>query len=71
LGNVKLVVIYPQPKDVGGFAKISQTEHVPLAAAKLAGKTKSGLPVALVDATRGSDQEKAIKASGQAWLTEK
>ena len=37
---VKLVVIYPRPKDVDAFEKIYQTEHVPMAVAKLAGKTK-------------------------------
>ena len=40
LGNVKLVVIYPRPTDVDTFEKIYQNEHVPLAVAKLAGKTK-------------------------------
>ena len=37
---VKLVVIYPRPKDVDAFEKIYQTEHVAMAVAKLAGKTK-------------------------------
>ena len=40
MGNVKLVVIYPHPKDVGAFEKVYQTENVPLAVAKLSGKTK-------------------------------
>ena len=40
MANVKLVVMYPRPKDVDAFEKIYQTEHVPLAVAKLAGKTK-------------------------------
>jgi uncharacterized protein (TIGR02118 family) len=40
VANVKLVVMYPRPKDVDAFEKIYQTEHVPLAVAKLAGKTK-------------------------------
>jgi len=40
VANTKLVVIYPHPKDVGAFERIYQTEHVPLAVAKLAGKTK-------------------------------
>jgi len=40
MGDVKLVVIYPQPKDIHAFEKIYQNEHVPLAAAKLGGKTK-------------------------------
>ena len=40
MADVKLVVIYPRPKDVDVFEKIYQDEHVPLAVAKLAGKTK-------------------------------
>jgi uncharacterized protein (TIGR02118 family) len=38
--SVKLTVIYPRPKDVDAFEHIYQTEHVPLAVARLAGKTK-------------------------------
>ena len=40
MGDVKLVVIYPRPKDVDAFEKTYQTEHMPLAVAKLGGKTK-------------------------------
>ncbi|HSZ01658.1 MAG TPA: EthD family reductase [Terriglobales bacterium] len=40
MGNVKLVVIYPQPKDIDAFEKVYQNEHVPLAVAKLGGKSK-------------------------------
>jgi uncharacterized protein (TIGR02118 family) len=40
LSTVKLIVIYPRPTDVGVFEKVYQAEHVPLAIAKLAGKTK-------------------------------
>jgi uncharacterized protein (TIGR02118 family) len=40
LGNVKLVVVYPRPKDVDAFEKVYQNEHVPLAVAKLGGKIK-------------------------------
>ena len=40
MAEVKLVVIYPRPKDVDAFEKIYQTEHVPLAVARLGGKTK-------------------------------
>lgn len=40
MGNVKLVVMYPRPKEVDAFEKVYQNEHVPLAVAKLAGKTK-------------------------------
>jgi len=37
---VKLVVIYPRPKDVEAFEAAYNREHVPMAVAKLAGKTK-------------------------------
>ena len=40
MADVKLVVIYPRPKDVDAFEKIYQSEHVQLAVAKLGGKTK-------------------------------
>src|SRR5215472_17954401 len=38
--DVKLIVIYPRPKDVDAFERIYQNEHVPLAVANLEGKTK-------------------------------
>jgi uncharacterized protein (TIGR02118 family) len=37
---VKLVVIYPRPKDVEAFEAVYKREHAPMAVAKLAGKTK-------------------------------
>jgi uncharacterized protein (TIGR02118 family) len=40
VANVKLVVMYPRPTDVDAFENIYQSEHVPLAVAKLGGKTK-------------------------------
>jgi uncharacterized protein (TIGR02118 family) len=40
MADVKLMVIYPRPKDVDVFEKVYQDEHVPLAVAKLDGKTK-------------------------------
>jgi uncharacterized protein (TIGR02118 family) len=40
MADVKLVVIYPQSQDVDVFEKVYQQEHVPLAVAKLSGKTK-------------------------------
>ena len=40
MAEVKLVVMYPRPKDVHAFEKIYQTQHVPLAVARLGGKTK-------------------------------
>jgi uncharacterized protein (TIGR02118 family) len=40
LANVKLIVIYPNPTNVDVFEKTYHNEHVPLAVAKLVGKTK-------------------------------
>src|SRR5260370_3153020 len=40
MGGGKLVVIYPQPKDIDAFEKVYQNEHVPLAVAKQGGNTK-------------------------------
>ena len=38
--SVKLIVMYPPPRDVAEFERRYQAEHVPLAIEKLAGKTK-------------------------------
>lgn|SRR5487761_420772 len=40
MATAKLIVIYPRPKDVKAFEQVYQTEHVPMAVEKLAGKTK-------------------------------
>lgn len=40
MSAVKLVVIYPRPKDVAKFEKLYLEEHVPMAKAKLKGSTK-------------------------------
>lgn len=40
MAGVKLIVMYPQPKDVNAFANLYQKEHVPMAVEKLKGKTK-------------------------------
>lgn len=40
MAGVKLIVMYPRPKDVDTFEKLYQTEHVPMAVEKLSGKTK-------------------------------
>jgi uncharacterized protein (TIGR02118 family) len=40
MGNVKLIVIYPRPKDLESFERAYKTEHVPMAVEKLGGKTK-------------------------------
>ena len=37
---VKLVVLYPRPKDVEAFERVYNRDHVPMAGEKLAGKTK-------------------------------
>ena len=36
----KLVVIYPHPTDVEAFEAVYNRDHVPMAVAKLTGKTK-------------------------------
>ena len=38
--TVKLVVIYPCPDDIEAFETVYNRDHVPMAVAKLAGKTK-------------------------------
>ena len=38
--NVKMIVAYPQPQDASVFDAVYQNEHVPLAVAKLEGKTR-------------------------------
>ena len=40
MAGVKLIVQYPRPKDIEKFEKVYQDEHVPMAVAKPAGKTK-------------------------------
>ena len=38
--SAKLIVLYPPPKDVQEFENVYQNQHVPMAVAKLTGKTK-------------------------------
>jgi len=38
--TAKLVVIYPRPDDIEAFETVYNRDHVPMAVAKLAGKTK-------------------------------
>jgi uncharacterized protein (TIGR02118 family) len=38
--SIKLIVAYPQPKDASAFEKVYLEEHIPMAVAKLQGKTK-------------------------------
>ncbi len=40
MADLKVVVIYPRPKDVDVFEKAYTKEHVPMAIEKLKGKTK-------------------------------
>jgi uncharacterized protein (TIGR02118 family) len=40
MAGVKLIVMYPRPKDVDAFEQVYQKEHVPMAVEKLGGKTK-------------------------------
>ncbi|HYL13920.1 MAG TPA: EthD family reductase [Terriglobales bacterium] len=37
---VKLVVIYPRPKDIDAFETVYNRDHVPMAVEKLTGKSK-------------------------------
>ncbi|SRR6266436_2066243 len=37
---VKLIVMYPRPKDVQAFETVYKNQHVPMAVERLAGKTK-------------------------------
>jgi len=37
--TVKLVVVYPRPKDIEAFERVNKRDHVPMAVDKLAGKT--------------------------------
>jgi uncharacterized protein (TIGR02118 family) len=38
--TVKLMVIYPRPDDIEAFETVYNRDHVPMAVAKLGGKTK-------------------------------
>jgi uncharacterized protein (TIGR02118 family) len=40
MSEAKLMVIYPRPINIEAFEKVYIEEHVPLAVAKLSGKTK-------------------------------
>jgi uncharacterized protein (TIGR02118 family) len=40
MSNVKLIVVYPRPKDIESFERVYKNEHVPMAVEKLGGKTK-------------------------------
>jgi uncharacterized protein (TIGR02118 family) len=40
MSTAKLVVIYPVPTDIEKFERLYREQHVPMAVAKVAGKTK-------------------------------
>ena len=40
MAGVKMVVMYPRPKDIDVFEKLYKDEHIPMALEKLTGKTK-------------------------------
>ena len=40
MAGVKFMVLYPRPTDIEAFEKVYQHDHVPMAVAKLSGKTK-------------------------------
>src|SRR4051812_32443779 len=40
MASAKLIVMYPRPENIDEFESIYHNQHVPMAAAKLAGKTK-------------------------------
>ncbi|HEV2751976.1 MAG TPA: EthD family reductase [Gemmatimonadales bacterium] len=54
MAAVKLMVMYPPPKDVQAFESVYQDEHVPMAVKKLGGKTKL-----VATKVQGSPQGKA------------
>lgn len=54
--GAKVVVLYPQPKDVAAFEKAYLEEHVPLAAEKLVGTSKVVLSRTLSSPLGGPSQ---------------
>ncbi|MGH8487337.1 MAG: EthD family reductase [Gammaproteobacteria bacterium] len=40
MAGVKLIVMYPRPRDIDAFEKLYQEEHVPMVVEKLSGKTR-------------------------------
>jgi hypothetical protein len=44
MADVKLVVIYPRPKDVDVFERVYREEHVPLAVGNWVGRPRSSQP---------------------------
>ncbi len=56
MAGPKIVVLYPQPKDVAAFEKAYLEEHMPLAAEKLLGTSKVVLSKTLSSPLGGSPQ---------------
>ncbi len=56
MAGAKIVVLYPQPKDVAAFEKAYLEEHMPLAAEKLYGTSKVVLSKTLSSVLGGSPQ---------------
>jgi uncharacterized protein (TIGR02118 family) len=40
MAGVKIIVLYPTPKDIAVFEKLYEEEHIPMAVQKLEGKTR-------------------------------
>ena len=40
MAGVKFMVLYPRPTDIEAFEKMYQNDHIPMAVAKLSGKTR-------------------------------
>jgi uncharacterized protein (TIGR02118 family) len=55
MAGVKLIVMYPTPKDVAAFERVYHDEHVPMAVKKRSGKTK-----VVATTVQGSPQWKAV-----------
>src|ERR1700752_1084095 len=72
---VKLVVIYPRPNDIEAFETVYNRDHVPMAVAKLAGKTKIVATRILGSPANEQQQPTALRIkpktiiTGDFWLT--
>lgn len=56
MAGAKIVVLYPQPRDVAAFEKAYLEEHMPLAAEKLLGTSKVVLSKTFSSPTAGPPQ---------------
>lgn len=55
MAGAKLIVMYPHPKDADEFENLYNNEHVPMAVAKLEGKTKI-VGTKVLDSAHGSSR---------------